>query len=142
MPPERTAQTYGPGVTGASKSVLLEVLTALRAYRDALVLVGGWAPYFLLEEFRQPRDPFVHVGSIDIDLAIDPAKLDAAQYATIAELLGERGYRPASDRKGEAILSSLERTIQSPVNAKSYTIRVDFLTSPGVDPAGRRPVPG
>ncbi len=45
--PERTAQSYGPGVTGASKSVLLELLTILRAYRDSLVLVGGWAPYFL-----------------------------------------------------------------------------------------------
>lgn len=131
MPPERTAQSYGPGVTSASKSVLLELITALRAYRDALVLIGGWAPYLLLQQHQRPEDPFIHVGSIDIDIAVDPATVNEAQYATIIELLKERGYRPAADRRGAPVPSSVERDVQSPATGKSYTIRVDFLTPSG-----------
>lgn len=128
MPTERTVQTYGPGITAASKAALLELMTMLRAYRGALVLIGGWAPYFLLERHRRPGDPFAHIGSIDIDLAVDPSKVDEPEYATIVELLRERGYRPAPDRRGRVIPHSFERTVQSPSTHKPYTIRVDFLT--------------
>lgn len=125
---ERTAQSYNTGITSASKSVLLELITVLRSYRDALVLVGGWVPYFLLEENHRPGDTFVHVGSIDIDLAIDPIKVNESQYATIVELLKERGYEPAPDRLGQRIPNSFQRTIKSPMDHKPYAIRIDFLT--------------
>lgn len=128
MPPERTAQTYSPGITAASKSILLEVMTALRAYRDALILVGGWVPYLLLEKHRLPNNPFLHVGSIDIDVAVDPAKLSEQQYATIVALLKERGYRPAPDSQGNPIPYVFERGVVSPADQKPYRIRVDFLT--------------
>ena len=137
MPPERTAQSYGPGVTTASKAALLELMTVLRAYRDALVLVGGWAPYFLLEQGRRAGDPFTHVGSIDIDLAVDPAGVSDVGYASMLELLAERGYRLAPDRRGMPIPTSLERTVSSPVTKKPYTIRVDFLTHPAAPGTAR-----
>ena len=128
MLPERSAQHYGPGVTAASRAVLLELVTTLRAYRDALVLVGGWGPSLLLQRHQPPGDPFVHVGSIDIDLAVDPATIHEPEYATIVDLLTERGYQPAPDQRGQRIPSSLLRTIPSPATAKPYAIRVDFLT--------------
>lgn len=128
MPIERTAQSYSTGITAASKSVLLEVMTILRAYREALVLVGGWVPYFLLEESRRPDDAFVHVGSIDIDLAIDPEKISGSQYATIVELLRERGYGPALNRLGQPIPNSFQCTTESPIDNKPYSIQIDFLT--------------
>jgi len=103
-------------------------MTILRSYRDALVLVGGWVPYFLLETHRRPNNPFVHVGSIDIDLAVDPSKISETQYATIVELIQERGYSPAPDRLGDRIPYCFERTIKSPANNKPYKIRIDFLT--------------
>ena len=139
MPPERIAQTYGPGITAASKTALLELMTVLRAYREALVLVGGWAPYFLLERHRRPGDPFTHVGSIDIDLAVDPSRVDEPEYATIIELLRERGYRPAPDRRGRVIPHSVERAVQSPTTQKPYAIRVDFLTPPAPLDSAERP---
>ncbi len=138
--PERTAQSYGPGITAASKRVLLELLTILRSYREALVLVGGWAPYFLLEQHRRPDDRFVHVGSIDIDLAVDTAKVREPEYATMVELLTARGYVPATTRRGGVLPTSLERRVRSPVTQKLYTIRVDFLTR-GDWPSGMRQVP-
>lgn len=142
MAVERTAQAYGPGVTTASKAVLLELMAALRAYRDSLVLVGGWAPYFLLERDRRAGDPFVHVGSIDIDLAVDPSRVREPEYATIVELLRERGYRPATAGRGGVIPHSFERTVPSPATQKPYAIRVDFLTpADDAQPSRARAVP-
>lgn len=109
----------------------------LRAYRESLVLVGGWVPYFLLEEHRRPGDYFDHVGSIDIDLAIDPEKIGEAQYATIVELLREHGYESALDRLGKVIPNSFQRTIQSPTDNKPYAIRIDFLTHEGDSRPGK-----
>lgn len=128
MPPERSSDHYSSGITVASKSVLLEIMTILRSYREALVLVGGWVPYFLLEKYRLPDNRFTHAGSIDIDLAVDPSKVSAQQYATIVELLKARGYRPAPDRVGDPIPYVFEREIVSPADRKAYKIRVDFLT--------------
>lgn len=138
--PERTAQLYGPGVTTASRAVLLEIMTILRAYREALVLVGGWVPSLLLQRHQRPEDPFVHVGSIDIDLAVDPSTVHEPEYATIMELLRERGYQAAPDQRGRSIPSSVVRIVQSPATEKSYTIRIDFLT-PLNDPRPGRHVP-
>lgn len=126
--PERTAQSYGPGITGASKTVLLELMTVLRAYREALVLIGGWVPYLLLERHRSAGSSFTHVGSIDIDLAVDPAKVLEPEYATIADLLTARGYRPATTRGGKSLPHSFERTVVAPLTEKPYNIRIDFLT--------------
>jgi hypothetical protein len=111
--PRRSARDYQDGVTAASRSGLAEVMTTLGAYRDALVLIGGWAPYLILERFGEREQEsfnagvafdaevtfgrFVHVGSIDIDLVVDPALVDAEQYATIVELLLDRGYESAPE---------------------------------------------
>ncbi len=126
--PDRLSDEYSPGLTAASKSVLLEIMTALRAYQNALILVGGWVPYLLLEKYRLSDNPFVHVGSIDIDVAVDPTKISDQQYATIVELLKERGYRPAPDRQGDPIPYVFEREVVSSADKRPYKIRVDFLT--------------
>jgi hypothetical protein len=144
----RTASDYQDGITGASRSGLAEVLTALGAYHDALVLIGGWVPYLILEQFGEPGQEFydaesafdadvtfgkfIHVGSIDIDLVIDPDLVDADQYATIAELLLGRGYRPEVDQPFQ-----FRRTIRSPRDGQEYLIRVDFLTPKPLPGQGR-----
>lgn len=119
----RLADDYSEGVTEASKSALAELATALARYQEALVLIGGWAPYFILERFKRPGIEFSHVGSIDIDFVVDPAVIDAEQYATILELLFARGYRPV-----QGALFQFERETASPLDGNSYRVRVDFLT--------------
>lgn len=74
-------------------SHLLELMMVLGSYRDGLVLVGGWVPYLLLKEYQNPEVSFQHLGSWDIDLAVNPAIVDEKKYATILELLQARGYR-------------------------------------------------
>jgi hypothetical protein len=55
---------HGEGIARLSLSVYLELMTVLGAYREALVLVGGWAPHFILEQFGRKDTDFRHVGSI------------------------------------------------------------------------------
>lgn len=135
MPRPRTAGDYQDGITAASRSGLAEVMTVLGAYRDALVLIGGWAPYIILEQQGEQtafqadaiqgdsfQVGFVHVGSIDIDLVVNPDLVNAESYATIVELLLDRGYKPCADS-----FFQFEKTIRSPQDGQEYMIRVDFL---------------
>ena len=94
----------------------MEVMTILRSYRNALVLIGGWAPYFLLEKHGLPEARFRHVGSIDIDLVIDPEIVDEERYATITRLLLERGYRPSP-----SILYQFERAVVLPGSGRDLS---------------------
>lgn len=144
----RTASDYQDGITAASRSGLAEVLIALGAYRDALVLIGGWAPYLILEQFGEPGQEFydaevpfdadvtfgkfIHVGSIDIDLVVDPDLVDAERYSTIVELLLDRGYEVGVDR-----VFQFQKTIRSPRDDQEYLIRVDFLTPKALPGQGR-----
>jgi len=109
-------------------------MTMLGAYREALVLIGGWAPYLILERFgdHSGTASFAHVGSIDIDFVVDPGIIDADHYATIVERLSERGYRPTPDS-----LFQFERTIRSPHDGRAFLIRADFLTPEPLKGEGR-----
>ena len=78
---------YTADAVAAARSVLLELAHVLAEYRDSIVLVGGWVPALLFPEARSP-----HVGSIDIDLALDHRALKDPGYRTIRRLLIARGY--------------------------------------------------
>lgn len=95
----RLASDYSPEIVEVSKSVLAELITALKKYHEALVLVGGWASYFILQEFGTSGTDFNHVGSIDIDLVVDPDLVDEEAYATMASILREMDYMPCEDRQ-------------------------------------------
>ena len=82
-----TQRDYNREAVDAARSVLLEILHVLGEYRDNIVLIGGWVPLFLCPSPEKP-----HVGSIDIDLALDHRKLTEAGYRTMQQLLLERGY--------------------------------------------------
>jgi len=122
--PPRVASEFRQDIFDASLAVMLELWTILGAYQEAMVLVGGWAPYFILQEFGAADDGFRHVGSIDIDVALDPSSIDIQEYETIAKLIGVRGYVPRTDRSGHAIPFSFLREVES---AGRYAIAVDFL---------------
>lgn len=72
----------------AAQRVLLELWTILGGFADAMTVVGGSAPPLLTGD--RPDDPYV--GTLDVDLVIDPIGVPDDVYRTIAELLRERGY--------------------------------------------------
>src|SRR5262245_53093787 len=86
-----TRRDYTAEAVEAARSVLIELVHLLGAYRDDLVLIGGWVPEFLLPQTSQP-----HVGSMDIDLALNHRTLQEEGYRTMQALLLGRGYQQGS----------------------------------------------
>lgn len=104
-----------------SQAVLLELMTILGKYRKDLYLVGGWAPYFLLKMFQKQDNDFAHIGSIDIDIVIDASRIPKTQYASIVELIKQRGYLERKSKLGEIIPFSFERPVDN------LSVAIDFL---------------
>lgn len=50
----------------AAESVLLELVRILGEYRDHIVVIGGMVPKYLV-----PSTEERHIGSIDVDLALN-----------------------------------------------------------------------
>ena len=57
---------------------MLELIRMLGEYRDEMIIVGGWVPALLL-----PTSSEGHIGSIDIDIALDHRKVREDAYKTI-----------------------------------------------------------
>jgi len=118
----KKATDYPRDITALSKSVLLEIMTLLKGYKDNIVLVGGWVPYFLLQKFQKDKE-FKHIGSVDIDLVIDPDLIKSGVYETIVKIIESNGYKQRKDYNGNLIEFSFERDIGD------KTINVDFLST-------------
>lgn len=71
--------------TSASRAVLIEVMNVLGAFRQEIVLVGGWVPDLLYPNRG-------HMGSLDVDLAISREALGASVYQTILNRMVQAGY--------------------------------------------------
>jgi hypothetical protein len=110
-----TFRDYSKDQIAAAKSVLLELVRLLGEYRDDIVVVGGWVPELIL-----PAYPNRHVGTLDVDLALNHAKLREAGYQTIRKLLLKRGYEPH-----EAQPFIFFRNV--PIGGGAIKVEVDFL---------------
>ncbi len=82
-----TRKDYSAEAVNAAKSVLIELVHLLGEYREDIVLIGGWVPEFLI-----PQTPRPHVGSMDIDLALNHLRINEERYKLIEDLLLSRGY--------------------------------------------------
>ena len=71
----------------ACKAVLLELVRLLAELKDEMVIIGGWAPTFLLPQSSEP-----HIGSLDIDVALNFAMIPDDTYQTIMKAFLKRDY--------------------------------------------------
>lgn len=99
---------YSSVETNAYFSIIVELMTYLKKYSHNIVLVGGWVPYFLYGDLKAKEQK--HVGSLDVDLALNFLLISEQNYQTIADILEERGYKNRKDRKGNIMPASYERT--------------------------------
>ncbi len=83
-----TRRDYTAEGVQAARSVLIELVHILGEYKDDMVLIGGWIPEVLL-----PHQSGPHVGSMDVDLALNHKKLRDEAYKMIQDLLTSRGYQ-------------------------------------------------
>lgn len=101
-PEPRLRAEYGARQVEAARRVLVDIGQVLAAFRECLVVVGGWVPDLLIEGAEEP-----HVGSIDVDLALDAEKLKDGRYAELLGLLLEtRRYR--AGRKSFQLLTDVD----------------------------------
>src|SRR6266436_2260246 len=81
-PEPRQRTDYSDRQIEAARRVLVDLGQVLARFEDCLVVVGGWVPDLLLTTADEP-----HIGSIDVDLALDASKLNDGRYADIIKLL-------------------------------------------------------
>ncbi len=105
---------YTAEAVEAARSVLLELSRLLGEYHDGIVIVGGWVPELLLGGAAKP-----HVGSLDVDVALNHKLLREAGYKTIRALLLSRGYTQAEQP------FIFHRSVQ--VAGRTIEVEVDFL---------------
>jgi len=103
---------YSREITETSKSALLELGLSLQMYRNDMVLSGGWAPYFITENF------FEHCGSVDIDLILKTTIIP--KYESIRKIVTDLGYVEENPFR-------FTRKVKSPVDGNYYPIHIDFL---------------
>jgi len=128
MSESRQASDYSPRQTDAARRVLIDVQQVLAGFRDSIVLVGGWVPDLLIPDASEP-----HVGSIDVDLALDTQKLEDGRYAELLELLLDtRRYEP-----GEKTFQ-LRTTVDLADGLPAINVDVDFLASRELKLRGQR----
>ena len=72
----------------AAESVLLELVRILGEYLDHIVVIGGMVPKYLAPSAEER-----HIGSIDVDLALDHRGFDEPGYQTLHKLLETHSYR-------------------------------------------------
>lgn len=113
----RSEAEYSTRQTEAARRVLVDLGQVLASFLDCFVVVGGWVPDLLL-----PHTGEQHIGSVDVDLALDAAKLKSGRYAELLQLLlNTRRYKQSSkpfQLVVEVDLSDGERPVQ---------VEVDFL---------------
>jgi len=78
-----TQKDYSADLVEAARRMLLELTRLLNEYRDDVVVIGGWVPQLLLSN---------HIGSVDVDLALNHVNLQDAGYKSIEQLLLENNY--------------------------------------------------
>jgi len=105
---------YTAEAVEAARSVLLELTHLLGEYRDSIAIVGGWVPQLLID--HAPRR---HVGSLDVDVALNHRTLQEVGYKSILQLLLSRGYRPSEQP------FIFFRSVS--IGQRTYEVEIDFL---------------
>ncbi len=121
----RTKSSYPMELVELSKSAILELWRGLHKYRDAIVLIGGWVPYFILEKYGGESYNHDHIGSIDIDIAINTNIVSEEEYKTMEAIVLDLGYRQKRNGEQNPIPFVFEKTFSD----EKFTIEVDFVGS-------------
>ena len=87
-----TRTDYSADAVAAARAVMLELVRLLGEYHDEIVIVGGWVPELLMPLARPG-----HIGSTDVDLALDHRRITEAGYQTIREHLDRLKPKDAWD---------------------------------------------
>jgi len=118
MTASKDSNDFNARNVAAAHSVLVDLMTVLGPFRESVLLVGGWTPQFISKEPAQPH--LHHVGSLDVDIALNPKTLTAAYYTDLEVALISGGYTRHPNRE--------KRPFTWLKDVNGVTVEVDFLT--------------
>ena len=128
----QSAADYDERTTEAVKSVLIEMGQILGSFKGKFAVVGGAVPWLLLE-----NEDMAHVGTLDIDIALDAAALkDKQEYKTLIESLMASGYQQRTELKK----FQLARQVDAKDGGPPVDVIVDFLMPRDVKLEKNKPV--
>ena len=114
----QSAGDYDDRTTTAVRSVLIEIGQILGGFAGKFAIIGGAVPWLLLSEAAMP-----HIGTVDVDLALDPSVLGDGEYVRLVEALREHGY----DQRDSLRRFQLVRTVPARDGGPDIDVVVDFL---------------
>lgn len=114
----QSAADYDDRTTAAVKQVLVEIGQILGSFKGKFAVVGGAVPWLLLGNEDMP-----HVGTLDVDLGLDPEALGDGEYATLIDALRGHGYH----QREELRRFQLVRQVPTEDGGAAIEIIVDFL---------------
>ena len=121
--PDR-ASGYPSGQLEKVRQTCLYVATKLGDLADELVVVGGLAPSLLVDQDHLPSGAERHVGTLDLDVGLGLAILDASKYQAVVDRLREAKFTP--DKKdGKVVRQRWGFDV-----SKDERLTVEFLIPP------------
>lgn len=113
----RNESEYGKRQAEAARRVLIDVGQVLADFKDCMVVVGGWTPDLLFENAEE-----AHIGSIDVDFALDPERLQDGRYAEMLKLLLNTKRYSAGEKEFQLMVEVDLSDGETPVQ-----VEVEFL---------------
>jgi hypothetical protein len=120
---------YAHRQVDAARRVLVDVGQVLQSFEHAIVVVGGWVPDLLL-----PSATTQHIGSIDVDLALDAGKLGDGRYAALLTLLLDTARYEKGDKDFQLVTLVDLHDGEAPVR-----VEIEFLAPADVKLAKHHP---
>jgi hypothetical protein len=129
MSDPKFAADYETRGVRAAHAVLVELGQVLGAHLDSIVIIGGTVPSLLFPSAG-------HIGTLDIDLDLNPDKLAEHGYADLIEKLAAAGY----ERNVKGLKPfQLRRMIDPHDGGKPIAVIVDLLMPKGAKLKKHRP---
>ena len=125
----RSREDYSDRQVEAARRVLIDVGQVLASFADCMVVIGGWVPDLLIPETEER-----HVGSIDVDFALDADRLQDGRYAELLSLLLET-KRYAQGEKAFQLIT----TVDLGDGERPVQVEVEFLAPSDAELDKNRP---
>ena len=113
----RNREDYEERHVEAAHRVLIDIGQILASFSDCMVVIGGWVPDLLLPEAEER-----HVGSIDVDFALNAELLQDGRYAELLTLLLETKRYGPGDKPFQLVVKVDLEDGEAPVQ-----VEVEFL---------------
>ncbi len=125
-PKPRHSSGYSPDELEQVRSALLTVAVTLGSFLNDLCVIGGVVPSVLIDRTGGYDEP-VHVGTNDLDVALDVGLLDGGRYAELSDRLRAEGFHADESAAGNPVFQRWR--------LDHLNVTIDFL----IEPAGERP---